>query len=178
MIDDNLIKQYEIINILKKYENREYFVKNIPSFVVKYKDLTDELKSKVGDVDKTKYEDIDDDSCLIVQFDKNGGIDIYKPSKESIEKNYNIVSFDHIPNDIKYLLDRYKIKPIKALLKNTPVKMIKINDVGIKPHTKIETHWGHTQTVKEGAFIVDGKTEAYVVQMDSNGNPIGYVPFK
>lgn len=102
---------------------------------------------------------------------------MYAPSIAILKSEYKEVEATDL---IKNNLSREglsNIEGMKFVAKKTVVKMAKIADMGIEPNTVIESPWGDTQTALEGAYIVNGGSEAYVVNKESSGIlPIGNIP--
>lgn len=167
-LNENVISQNELKNKLKTAKTKPY-IKNIVVALIK---STPEalVKFKVGSVDDTKYSQqyLKDNPYILVQLSKSG-VDAYIISSKALKEYKETKPTKEISNAVKGF-------DAKFLIKNTVTQMVKIEDLGIEPNTKIESPWGETQTALKGAFIVKGK-DVYVVNAENaeNGLPIGYV---
>ena len=121
---------------------------------------------------------------IVFQWDsKNNVPDVYIADPSVVAQKYTKFSGE-LPSNPKKVpsflaLTHFGIDPTKVPLfvKKVPTKMIRAADVGMENKT-IQTSWG-TQEVAPGGYLVqEDNGHVYTVAPDSNGLPIGYVPFK
>lgn len=173
--DQNVVSQASILKMVKGAK-KESFIKNTVVAIIKTSNLTDEQKQQVGSIDKTKYskEYLKKNPYVLIQAKKDGTVDMYNPDQSVIQNNYKQAK----PNkQILDALDKAGIdqKTITMFgVKTAPVMMARSATLGVEGK-KIESPWGDTQDALEGSYIVDGGNEAYVVNPDNNGMPIGYI---
>ena len=148
------------------------YIKNVVGALVKTSALTPDALSKInlGGVDKTGYDEdyIAKNPYTLIQMTKNGP-EAYQPSISVLKAEYMEAE---ATADIQKAVQHLPVE--KFVVKKTIVQMALASDLGITPGSKIESPWGDTQDVGQGAFIVNGGTEAYVVNAQG-GLPIGYI---
>lgn len=173
--EQNVVSQQDVLRMVK-IAKKQKFIKNAVVAVVKTSELTDEQKNQIGSVDRATYskEYFEQNPYVLIQAKKDGSIDMYNPSESVIQNNYREVN----PSDqiLSALQSAGISKNIvnKFVVKTVPTMMAKASSLGLENKT-IEAPWGGTQEAQKDSYIVDGGTEAYVVNPDNSGLPIGYI---
>ena len=124
---------------------------------------------ELGTEDNTSYDDMEG-KVVAVQQKKDGTIDAYAVDESFVEENYKKVDCktEHLVPNANHLF---------CAVKATPVEMVPMEQLGFPSEGTIEAPWGGTQDYKKGAYLVIYNEDGpYVVNPESDGNPIGYIP--
>lgn len=176
------------------------FVKDLPivGYQIqssKYSDLPDSIRSVLGAVDATKYteEYLGKNVGSVIALQMNGNDpDFYVIGMDTFLGKYKLVDLGQVATKNPKLVSKLLSSSVSTLfeandsrlvglLKTAPVEMIRMSEVGfpISQSITIESPWGEqTKPAEQDAFLVfdAAKNQYYMINIDSNGLPIGYIP--
>lgn len=172
------VSQKDLLDAVKMARKSAY-IKNVIGAIIPTKNLTAEELISNGAVDSTGYSEeyLNANPYTLIQFDaKTQDIDMYQPNVDVLKRSYKEVQ----PNGtIISNLKSHNLagrEGIKYVVKKDIVMMAKADEMGYTAGTIIESPWNATQTIESGGYVVDGNTEAYIVNAGADGNPAGYMP--
>lgn len=176
------------------------FVKDAPIIgyqikSTKFEDIPLAIRKHMGSEDQTTYtpEYLAQNKDSIIALQMNGDKpDFYIVGKDTFASKYKTVDLSNVQEKNPKLVT--KLKDVEGIgdilqdntgivgaLKTVPVKMVRMSAMGYpvdKPAT-IESPWGlQTKPQGQDAFLVfdSSKNQYYMVNVGSDGNPIGYIP--
>ena len=165
--------------------SKKPYIKNDISALINYSTMDDSQKNLIGSIDKTgKYSPkyLKTNPKVLLQYKKDGTLDLYPPSTENLKNNYRI----GVQPDQKILdaLQRAGIdkKGVQFAIKTSTTMMATAKDCGVEGRViDAPASWGagqtQTQTAEVGSFIVDNGNDPYVCNPDG-ALPIGYIAAK
>ncbi|MFA5143447.1 MAG: hypothetical protein WC522_04685 [Candidatus Omnitrophota bacterium] len=163
----------------------------------RFEDLPEQIRSRIGAVDQTKYTPeylrANMGSIIALQVKDDGTADFYIVGKDTFDKKYKLVAASEVGTKNKKLFGKVTaIEGMKALvesgnanivgaLKTVPVQMTKMSEIGYATGAEavIQSPWGEqTKPAGQDAYLVfdEGQDMYYMVNSDTNGLPISYVP--
>lgn len=188
---------------VKRYGPRSLtFIKDVPILgyeilIDQINDFPDIIRNALGAVDDTGYTDeyLSKNRGSIVALQMKGDSpDFYIIGKETYDSKYSPVDISEVQNKNSKLMKKlFAISGFKNLfqreqdkfrgaLKTVQVEMIKMSEIGycIDKIVTIQSPWGkQTKPSGQDAYLVfdEGKDMYYMVNSDSSGLPINYVPY-
>lgn len=171
-----VVSQDELKGLLKKNTKRTSYLKVALAAIIPTESLTDEELKNNGLVDGTEYSDEykKENPQVLVQFKKDGTLDMYNVSSMAVKTYVDIKPTSEFLNQLKKIgLDGKK--GTRIAVKNVPVQMIAAADLGIKEGDSVEQSWGGNQKIVGQYFIVDEGSKGGYAIGGENGLPIGYV---
>lgn len=175
------------------------FIKDAPVFGYritsgKFEDIPLTIRQHLGDVDQTKYtpDYLEQNIGSVFALQMNGDkADFYVIGKATFDTKYVAVDAEQVAQkNGKYFGKLAQQVPelfeaddanLVAVLKMTPVPMVKMSDLGygIQSKVTIESPWGEqTKPAGQDAFLVfdESKNQFYMVNVGADGLPLSYVP--
>jgi len=181
-VDTSNVTQEQLRAAVQSAPKKPY-IKNVIAALIDYSTLNDSQKNLIGSIDKTgKYssEYLKSNPKILLQYKKDGTLDLYPPSTEDLKNKYRI----GVQPDQKILdaLQKAGIdkKIAQFAIKTSTTMMATAKDCGVEGRTiDAPASWGvgQTQTAEVGSFIVDNGNDPYVCNADGN-LPIGYIAAK
>jgi len=192
-------KQHLVELAQSKNPPQHVFIKDAPVFGYRitsgrFEDIPLTIRQHLGAVDQTKYtpEYLEQNIGSVFALQMNGDkADFYVIGKATFDAKYAAVSAEQVAQkNGKYLGKLAQQVPelfaiadanLVAVLKMTPVPMVRMSDMGYALESKvtIESPWGEqTKPAGQDAFLVfdESKQQFYMVNVGADGLPLSYVP--
>jgi hypothetical protein len=178
------------------------FVKDLPIFAYKitssrFNDIPASVKNVLGAVDSTQYTEsyLQQNIGSVIAIQVNGDKpDFYVIGKDVFQSRYEQVSFEQVAQKNSKLITKLRATEaagildsrdpnLIAVLKKAPVEMLRMSELGyaIGSPATIESPWGEqTKPAGKDAFITfdASKGQYYMINVDEQSLPIGYIPAK
>lgn len=175
------------------------FVKDLPILGYritspKLTDIPESIRNAWGAVDQAKYteEYLSQLVGSVVALQMNGDQPDFYPIGLDAFRKYQLVDMGQLEQKNAKLVNKLSATPagallasnnpnLVAMLKTVPVEMVKMSELGYPIHEEIviEAPWGdQTKSAGQDAYLAfdTGKNQYYMINVDSQGLPISYIP--
>lgn len=174
------------------------FIKDLPILGYritspKLEDIPESIRNAWGAVDKAKYTEAYLSQLVgsVVALQMNGDQPDFYPIGMDAFRKYQQVDMSQLSQKNPKLISKLSATAagallsannpnLVAMLKTAPVEMVRMSELGYPIHEEIviEAPWGdQTKPAGQDAFLAydSGKNQYYMINVDSQGLPIGYI---